>query len=87
MLNRIIGILQPLREKELTKSAGLRKRALLLQKNWMGAFSAIPDRRGHIRRRHRRGHIRRRHRDRSRRHHRRRRRLGAVLRVDALRSP
>jgi hypothetical protein len=35
MLNRIIGILQPLREKELTKSAGLWKRALLLQKNWM----------------------------------------------------
>jgi len=43
MLNRIIGILQPLREKELTKSAGLWKRALLLQKNWMGrlARSAI----------------------------------------------
>jgi hypothetical protein len=62
MLNRIIGILQPLREKELTKSAGLWKRALLLRKKLDGAFSAIHDRRGHIRRRHRRGHIRRRHR-------------------------
>jgi hypothetical protein len=39
MLNRIIGILQPLREKELTKSAKLRKRALLLQKNWMGRLA------------------------------------------------
>jgi hypothetical protein len=39
MLNRIIGILQPLREKELTKSAGLWKRALLLQKNWMGRLA------------------------------------------------
>jgi hypothetical protein len=36
MLNRIIGILQPLRKKELTKSAELWKRALLLRKNWMG---------------------------------------------------
>jgi hypothetical protein len=43
MLNRIIGILQPLREKKLTKSAGLWERALLLRKNWMGrlARSAI----------------------------------------------
>jgi|SRR5436190_7006496 hypothetical protein len=43
MLNRIIGILQPLREKQLTKSAGLWERALLLRKNWMGrlARSAI----------------------------------------------
>jgi hypothetical protein len=39
MLNRIIGILQPLREKELSKSAGLWKRALLLQKNWMGRLA------------------------------------------------
>jgi hypothetical protein len=39
MLNRIIGILQPLSEKELTKSAGLWKRALLLQKNWMGRLA------------------------------------------------
>src|SRR5437762_6867842 len=43
MLNRIIGILQPLREKALTKSAGLWERALLLRKDWMGrlARSAI----------------------------------------------
>ena len=39
MLNRIIGILQPLREKELTKSAGLWKRALLLRKNWIGRLA------------------------------------------------
>jgi hypothetical protein len=39
MLNRIIGILQPLRKKELTKSAELWKRALLLRKNWMGRLA------------------------------------------------
>jgi hypothetical protein len=39
MLNRIIGILQPLREKELTKSAGLWEKGALLRKNWMGRLA------------------------------------------------
>jgi hypothetical protein len=39
MLHRIIGVLQPLRKKELTKSAELWKRALLLRKNWMGRLA------------------------------------------------
>jgi hypothetical protein len=85
MLNRIIGTFQPLREKELIKSARLWKRALLLQ-NTESGVSAIPDRHGRSHRhRHRRGHIRRRRRARSRRH-RHRHRPEAVLRVDGLRS-
>jgi hypothetical protein len=42
MLNRIVGTLQPLCERELIKSARLWKRALLLQKYWIGRLARSP---------------------------------------------
>ena len=42
MLNRITGTFQPLCEKGLIKSARLWKRALLLQKYWIGRLARSP---------------------------------------------